>query len=178
MNIKEFLLPNIQWEIKAIEENPYYLPMPGDKGVSHAVLELTPIYRDDENEDWRYQSEVYPLCFYWSGYGGLPSIERFSLHIYDECRAALNSFDWYYYERNYWKEMNQILPSDVWRFLKNLHKDYRETERFLADYDYWKYRLYADLKWIAYMSGALTWLDSVSIGDRLYDFLEFKNSKG
>lgn len=192
MDISSFLIPAINEdpcadiearivsEIAKVDRNPYYLPIPKDK-VRHFVLNLTSEYRytDEESSEWikGISSEFggHPLRFFWSGYG-TPSIEKFSQHIYEECRAAFLSFEYSEHRDHFFHDRDDIALSDVWRFIKNQHKDYSKTEDFIRDFDYWKDRLYQSQKWLHYMSGELEWYGGyVSIGDRIYDFLDLQD---
>lgn len=168
-------------EIKIIDSNPFYMPIPGDRGVHHFVLNLVSEFRynDDDSEEWiPGRSGIfagYPLRFYYSGYG-FPSLENFSEHIYRECRATLSAVPRKFHSYHRFRDRSEIEMSEVWKFLKNQHKDYSKTEDFIRDYDYWHDRLYSTLKWVCYMSGELDWAGAeINIGDRIYEFLDLQD---
>lgn len=141
-------------EIREVPENPFYLPF-GDNGVHHwalfiDVLKHNHLYDDEpDNETYRMTDDNHRLVFRMTSYSKIPTIEEFSKHIYDEMRAVIQAFG---LENEYvWdfpmKDRNDITPDVVWKFLKNIHKDYSRTEDFLRDYEHYVERIYHDYKW-------------------------------
>jgi hypothetical protein len=170
-------------EIREVPENPFHLPIIGEK-VHHWALVLN-VFKHDHLYDDEGDNETYlmtdnsPLVFRMTSYSKPPTIEEFSKHIYDEMRAVIHAFGMeneYVWEFNH-KERREITPEVVWKFLKNIHKDYSRTEDFLRDYDYYVERIYQDWKWgISYLMRGDNWMYAMGwdypIGEHLLAFLD------
>jgi hypothetical protein len=174
-DIAESVQVEFDTKIVEIPYNPYYLPF-GDKGVHHYELQLIPKYRED-CEEWS-EDVNQTLRFKMSSYSLMPTIEQFSDHIKAECIAILNAigmdecYVWDVHRLNY----DDIEPAMIYKFLKNIHRDYTKTEDFLRDYDHYKNRLYQGMKWIDYIisgGGAMFCMSyDYPIGEHLLAFLE------
>jgi len=140
-------------EIKQIDENPYYIEF-GDKSIKHYELVIGVEFREDDGEEvWEY---VYDgkLRFKMSTYS-TPTIEKFSDHIRKECLALIDAVGCNLSKCYIWDlqqvsmlERNEIEPKQVYKFLKNIHKDYTKTEQFLEHYDIYVSRMYQTMKFI------------------------------
>jgi hypothetical protein len=111
-----------------------------------------------------------------------PTIEDFSLHIYDSCHAVAAAFDYDfgssmppYHDR---VGSTQIQFTHVYRYMIELGVKCFETEDFLRQYDHYWQCLYGTQKWMHYMLGnistthyALPGWHYVCIGSLLLDFL-------
>lgn len=171
-------------EIIEVAENPFHLPIKGEKVTHWAmtidVLKHDHLYDDEpDNETYLMTRPSNHLVFRMTSYSKPPTIEEFSKHIYDEMRAVIQAFG---LENGYvWdfpmKDRNDITPDVVWKFLKNTHKAYDITVEFLRVYDHFVERIYHDYKWgIEYlMKGdqymfAMGW--EYPIGEHLLAFLD------
>ena len=133
--------------------NPFYMPI-GDKGIHHWELSIQPIARwtlEDGYPDGDWMDSDSSIEFKMTSYSLKPTIEKFSQHIYDELHSAFNAMG--IEEVKYlshgedqmlvnWNDINL----NVYKFMKELHKDYTKTEDFIRDYDHYKERLYHDMK--------------------------------
>jgi hypothetical protein len=170
-------------DIHEVKENPYYLPF-GDHGVHHWEMTINVRYHDHRYDDEddniaNLMTERNPLRFKMTSYSKAPTIEEFSKHIYDELRAVLQAIDttdkfvWDFPEM---LDRNDITPEMVYKFLKNIYKDYTKTEDFLKDYEHYAERMYHDYKFISYLCfgvdyyGAMGW--DYPIGEHLLAFLD------
>ena len=180
----------ICYSIRQVEQNPYYLG-PKDKSLSrrHYQLKIWGEYRfldEDPPSDW-YKGErthsggVIPapaILFHETSHvpPHLMTIERFSEHIYKECRAAILAFgcrqDGIPICKGDWKS---ISLAEVFKYLKNLHMDYSKTEDFIKDFDFWLNRLWNTYKFVQYLSGRFEWTGcNVNIGHKIYEFLDLE----
>jgi hypothetical protein len=175
--------------IKEVPQNPYYIQNLSDFGFKHYVLELTTksslVHHDEEGESFLDDNEFegldcsngsFPLTFFYSG-PCEPSEEVFAQHIKRECRSALravkgNSQIISPVEGHLTPYWEGIEMTNVYDYMRDHSLLYDKTDTFLRDYNFWMNRLYATLKWLAYMRGDSEWQGGyVAIGDLLYDFL-------
>jgi hypothetical protein len=170
-------------EIREVAENPFHMPIKGEN-VTHwelviNVLKHDHLYDDEGDNETYLMTETSPLLFKMTRYSKPPTIEEFSKHIYDEMRAVILAFG---LENEYvWefsgKERNDITPDVVWKFLKNIHKDYSKTEDFLKDFDFYQERIYHNWKWgITYLMLGNSWMFAMGwdypIGEHFLAFLD------
>jgi len=167
-------------EILEVEENPFYLPF-GDKGVHHWELVILPTYQDEEEPEagMKIMDDVSPLRFKMTSRSLAPTMEQFSEHIKRELRAVLNALDLdnvYVWNVNTPDNRDRIELHQVYKFLKNIHKDYTKTEDFLKDYDHYVDRMYHDCKWIEYLMFGVNYMFAMGwefpIGEHLLSFLD------
>jgi hypothetical protein len=167
-------------EINEIDSNPYYIPF-GDK-TRQWELTVTPQYRDPDESEEYYTDDNQTIRFKMSRYGK-PSIEDFSQHIFDELNAILNAIgvndeDWV------WDIQQKIItpiaegfePQEVFNFIKNIHKDYSNTQDFLNVHDDMHHRMRQSLKFAMYLLEGNAAMFSMTyqypIGEHLTAFLE------
>ena len=167
-------------EIVQIDSNPYYIEF-GDK-TKQWELRLTPCTLDkvEEDAEW-YRDEDQTLRFKMSGYQK-PNIEMFSQHIYDELRAVLQAIECT--DEDYvWDVQQKMMgaykeftPQQVYNFIKNIHKNYSDTQDFLNVYDAMYERMHQSMKFAMYVlegNGAMfTMSYDYPIGEHLLAFLE------
>jgi hypothetical protein len=170
-------------EIREVKENPYYLPF-GDKGVHHwemviNVLHHNHRYDDEDDNTAQLMTENGPLLFKMTSYSIPPNIENFSTHIYQELRAVLQALeltDKFVWEFPEMLDRHDITPKMVYKFLKNIHKDYTKTEDFLKDYDHYVERIYHDYKFMSYLCFGVHYMFAMGweypIGEHLLAFLD------
>ena len=140
-------------EIKQIDHNPYYIEF-GDKSAKQYELVIgVKVSEDDNGEVYGY---VYDnqLRFKLSAYS-MPTIEKFSDHIRKECLALIDAMGCDLSKCYIWDlqlvamlDKKDIEPKHVYKFLKNIHKDYTKTEQFLEHYDIYAERMYQTMKFI------------------------------
>jgi hypothetical protein len=167
-------------DIKEIESNPYYIPF-GDR-TRQWELTVTPQYRDSEEGGEFHDDTLQEIRFKMSRYGK-PTIEHFSQHIFDELNAILKAVgvtdeDWV------WDVQQKVLspiadgfePQEVFNFIKNIHKDYSNTQDFLNVHDDMHHRMRQSLKFAMYLLEGNKAMFSMSyeypIGEHLLAFLE------
>ena len=170
-------------EIREVLENPYYLPF-GDHGVHHwelviNVLKLDHLYDDEPDNETNLMTDGSPLRFKMTSYSKQPTIEEFSQHIYNELRAVLQAFgstDEFIWGFTQMIERTEITPEILYKFLKNIHKDYTKTEDFLRDYDHYLERFYHDYKFFTYLCFSANYMFAMGwdypIGEHMIAFLD------
>ena len=169
-------------EINEIDSNPFYIPF-GDK-TRQWELTITPQYRDpdgDEPTDKWYDDTRQTIRFKMSRYGK-PSIENFSTHIYEELNAVLNAigcndedFVWGVQQKML-GAVDEIEPQQLYNFIKNIHKNYSDTQDFLNVYDDMHHRMRQSLKFAMYLlegnKAMFTMSYEYPIGEHLLAFLD------
>jgi hypothetical protein len=167
-------------DIQEIELNPYYIPF-GDK-TRQWELTVIPQYRDSEEGGEYHDDTLQTIRFKMSWYSK-PTIEVFSQRIFDELNAVLNAIgvtdeDWV------WDVQQKMLgsigdgfePQEVFNFIKNIHKNYSDTQDFLNVYDDMHHRMRQSLKFAMYLLEGNKAMFSMSyeypIGEHLLAFLE------
>jgi len=167
-------------EIKQIDSNPYYIEF-GDK-TKHWELTITPstFDREEEGSEW-VRDENQTLRFKMSAYQK-PNIEIFSQHIYDELRAVLQAIECT--DEDYvWNVQQKMLgaykeftPQQVYNFIKNIHKNYSDTQDFLNVHDSMYERMHQSMKFGMYLlegnKAMFTMSYDYPIGEHLLAFLE------
>jgi len=167
-------------EIKQIDSNPYYIEF-GDK-TKQWELTITPstFDREEEGSEW-VRDENQTLRFKMSAYQK-PNIEIFSQHIYDELRAVLQAIECT--DEDYvWNVQQKILgaykeftPQQVYNFIKNIHKNYSDTQDFLNVHDSMYERMHHSMKFAMYLlegnRAMFTMSYDYPIGEHLLAFLE------
>lgn len=167
-------------EIRQIEENPYHLPIDGDK-QKHWELTLTPCTLDREEEgDW-YENADQQLKFKMTRYGQ-PTLEDFSEHIYKELNAVLDAIgvteeDWVWdIQQKMLGSYKEFTPQQVFKFIKNLHFGFMKTDKFLEVYDFFYERMHQSMKFAMYLlegnKAMFTMSYEYPIGEHLTAFLE------
>ena len=178
---------NSQWNetqyklsISEIESNPFYIEF-GDK-TRHWELTLTPQYRDpQESKEW-YDDTRQEIRFKMSRYTE-PSIEQFSQHIYDELNAILNAigcsdadYVWNVQQKTMGAIGDGFEPQVVYNFIKNIHKDYSQTQDFINVFDDMHHRMRQSLKFAMYLlegnKAMFTMTYEYPIGEHLIAFLD------
>ena len=165
--------------IYKIDKNPYYLDF-GDN-PTHWEMKIQPQGRFEEEgevDEWGDMGE--PYVFKMSLYSKPPTVEEFSKHMFDECWATIKAMELpeiKYLADNICFNISRedIQPHQVYRFLKEIHKDYTKTENFLKDYDHYRDRIYNNMKFmygmIAGYGGMFMKSFDFPIGRHFFDFL-------
>jgi hypothetical protein len=179
-------VPNMEYdfklEITQIDSNPFYIPF-GDK-TKHWELTLTPLYRDldgDEPTGKWHEHNRQEIKFKMSS-RQKPNIERFSQHIYDELRAVLMAIGvtddhWVWdVQQKMMGAIDGFEPEQVFKFIKNIHKDYSNTQDFLNVYDDMHHRMRQSMKFAMYLlegnKAMFTMSYEYPIGEHLIAFLD------
>jgi len=194
MNIQNHLIPEPEYvnldsdsvhkyviDIHKVDENPYYIEF-GDK-PTHWEMTIQPMaaWVEDGVVD-EFGNVCDPYQFKMTSYSLAPTIEQFSKHIYDECWATLRALD---IDIKYLSDdtklsvnWEEIQPQHVYKFMKEIHKNYTKTEDFLRDYDVFVNRIYNNFKFIYGMvcgqRGMFLKSFDLPIGRHFFDFLGIK----
>ena len=175
MNLQDCLIPvepnfggssfeqkRLTTEIVEVPDNPFYLPFKGDdrKHFELRIQHVGRYYLDDEVPEGETNEEInidnYPLEFKMTTYG-IPTLERFSEHLREEINNTLdamgifelNTYNGYYNGAELSIDRVDIQPQHIYKFLKNIHKDYTKTEDFLKDFDHYENRIYHIMKFVS-----------------------------
>ena len=167
-------------DIKQIDSNPFYIEF-GDN-TKQWELTITPQTLDkDEPESGWYTHQDQELRFKMSGYMK-PTIETFSKHIFGELNAVLNAIgvndeDWVWdVQQKMLGAIDGFEPQEVFNFIKNIHKDYSNTQDFLNVHDDMHDRMRQSMKFAMYLLEGNKAMFSMTyehpIGEHLLAFLE------
>lgn len=141
--------------IDKINENPFYLNI-NKKDINHYELTISVNVKSVDIDGSKISEQYkYKLKFKMSSQSK-PSLEKFSKHIKKECLNVIDalgvdlskSYIWDLQQKTIDCDRSEIEPKNVYKFLKNIHKDYSKTEDFIKDYDHYVDRMYHCIKFM------------------------------
>lgn len=168
-------------EINQIDMNPYYIDF-GDK-TKQWELTIVPQFRDLEIPNGKWHDDTnQTIRFKMSAYQK-PNIEIFSERIFEEGNALLNAigvndsmYVWNVQQAITTPISDGFEPQQVFNFMKNIHKDYSNTQDFLNAFDDYHHRMRQSLKFFMYLLEGNKAMFSMPydypIGEHLLAFLE------